>query len=382
MLVSAASRDERSAWGGTVALTLLFAGLPPLLSLSSTWNTSILATLGPTTAFRTLFDVPYNAAPDLYWDSVRNTNFLSWAFLVAASFVLPRAWQDSPLRSRTDTSRRLPFGFQEAESRMASEKRQRLLDANPIVWLVSRGRYTTMLLWILVVVAGTVCAAGSLLVWRLPGAKWFLFFSMIIPFLILAMWIASEACHQFAMARDSGALELLLCTPLTTKQIVQGHVLGLRRIYFRPVVALLSINAGVLVVNLGLLLAHDKAGDALATFGLVGFQLLVSVTDLFAVAHFGIWMGLSQKTPAKAVTKTVLYVLLLPALGLCSAYFYIWPLIGVAKNLMFINYAQEKMRKRFRFIVTERYGMVEEPEMVGRSSARARKSQLPSVLRR
>jgi phosphatidylglycerophosphate synthase len=131
----------------------------------------------------------------------------------------------------------------------------------------------------------------------------------------------------------------------------------------------------VLLMQLVLLLTNNQARDALATFGLIGSQLLVSVMDLFAVAHFGIWMGLSQKTPAKAVTKTVLYVLLLPALGLCS--FYLWPLIGVAKNLMFINYAQEKMRRGFRFIVTERYGMAEEPEIVGRPSARARQSQLP-----
>ena len=376
LLVSAASRDERNAWGGTVAVTILFAGLPPLLLLSPGWNMSFLATMSPTTAFLNLFDAPYNASPDRYWDSVRSTNLLSWAFLVAASFVLPRAWQDRPLRSRADTTRVLPFGFHEPESRAAFEKRQRLLDANPVVWLVSRGRYRRTLLWILVAVAGSITAAGSLVI----GAKWFLFFSIVIPFLILAMWVASEACHQFATARDSGALELLLCTPLTTRQIVKGHFLGLRRTFFEPVVALLSINAGALLLQIGWLLTHDKARDALDTFGLVGSQLLVSVMDLFAVAHFGIWMGLSQKTPAKAVTKTVLYVLLLPAVGVLARY--AWPLIGVAKNLTFINYAQEQLRRRFRFIVTERYGLVEEPEIVTRPSARARASQWPAVLRR
>ena len=54
----------------------------------------------------------------------------------------------------------------------------------------------------------------------------------------------------------------------------------------------------------------------------------------------------------------------------------------MAKDLMFMNYAQKQMRRKFRFIVTERYGLVEEPEVVGRPSARAGRSQLPRVLNR
>jgi hypothetical protein len=380
LLVSAVSRDERHAWGGTVAVTLLFAAFPPLTLLGKSGSASLLDAVGPTVAFLNLFDAAYNAAPNNFWEALRNTHFLSWVFLIAATWVLPHTWQDRPLHSQSDAARTLPSDLTKERGRNERENRRRLLEANPVVWLVSRGRYQRVLLWILVGLGGGALVAGWLLVWRLPGARWFLFFSIVIPFLILAMIVASEACHQFVTARHSGALELLLCTPLTTKQIVTGHFLGLRRIFFQPVVTFLSISAGVLLIQIGLLTIFQKRLDALETFGLVGFQLLVSVMDLFAVGYFGMWMGLSQKTPGKAVTKTVLYVLVLPGIAVFAPYF--GPLIGVAKNLMFINYAQEQLRRRFRFIVTERYGMVEEPELAAGGRLKAPTAPWPAVLKR
>ncbi len=118
---------------------------------------------------------------------------------------------------------------------------------------------------------------------------------------------------------------------------------------------------------------------SMAILGLCAIQLFLSVLDLVAAAHFGMWMGLSQKKPAKAVTKTVLYVLVFPVVA--AGCVYAWPLLSAVKNIMFINYAQEKLRKHFRSIITERYGLIEEPELVGQTSARARRTQLPSVLR-
>jgi hypothetical protein len=92
------------------------------------------------------------------------------------------------------------------------------------------------------------------------------------------------------------------------------------------------------------------------------------------------WMGLSQKKPARAVTKTVLFVLVFPVLAISCVY--AWPLLAAVKNIMFINYAQEKLRRHFRTIITERYGLIEEPEIVGLPSTRAGRTQLPAVLGR
>jgi hypothetical protein len=278
-------------------------------------------------------------------------------------------------------SRRFWWGEHRPGSTRGMEERRNLLDANPLVWLASRGQGRRPVLWGFVILAAVVAVSGWFIAPGAEATSIFLFFATAIPFLVLAMWVASEACHLFASVRDSGALELLLCTPLTAKEIVRGNFLGLRRIFFQPIAAFVIIIALLMVAQLYLLAAGGAQGASVTfTFGFCAFQLLLSVMDLFAVAHFGMWMGLSQKKPARAVTRTVLFVLVLPMTGLCCTFF--WPFIGVAKNLMFLNYAQEQMRRHFRSIVTERYGLAEEADVVGRPSSHARKSQLPSVLNR
>jgi len=113
----------------------------------------------------------------------------------------------------------------------------------------------------------------------------------------------------------------------------------------------------------------------------VVLYLVVSVLDLVAVARYGLWQGLANRQPAKAVTRTVLYVLLLPmAAGVLCTVGVGWPLIGIVKNLVFANYAQEQLRRYFRSLLTERYGWSEEPEHIGQPTKRALAHQLPRVL--
>ena len=54
-------------------------------------------------------------------------------------------------------------------------------------------------------------------------------------------------------------------------------------------------------------------------------------------------------------------------------------IIGVVKNLIFMNYAQEQLRRYFRAVITERYGLGEESEITGAPSRRAVTSQMPRV---
>jgi len=63
----------------------------------------------------------------------------------------------------------------------------------------------------------------------------------------------------------------------------------------------------------------------------------------------------------QALTKTVLYVLVLPlvaAVCLCA----LWPVLAVVKNVIFINYARDQLRRRFRLVATERFAMTAQTE--------------------
>jgi ABC-type Na+ efflux pump permease subunit len=383
LAVSSGSRDERRAWTGTVALVLGCTLAPALLALHPAWASSFVAALSPLNGFLNVFDGAYSVTPDRYWRSIWNVQLLSWGFLAAAMMVLPRAWQDRPLAANGSWWRRLA-GTGEPERADDFAGRSLMLDGNPMVWLVARGRGRQTFLWTLVGVAGVVAAAAwALTAGAVPMAT-AIFGAMFLVHLTMAVWVASEACHLFAGARESGTMELLLCTPLSPHHIVEGHMLGLRRLFYRPVAALLAIEGLLLAAQVFVLGASGASLFVCAALTLgVGLCLAAAVLDLVAVARYGLWQGLANRKPAKALTKTVLRVLVLPlAFVLICTLGFSLPLIWPLKNLVLINYAREQMRRQFRSLLTERYGWADEAELVGQPSKRARASQLPPVLRR
>ena len=242
LAVSSACRDERRAWSTTVLLLLFFALVPPLLLLIPSWNSSVAAALSPTTGFLNVFDAAYSKTPDRYWRSFWSVQAMSWACLLTAMFVLPRTWQDRPQTTQSSWWRRFTgrAGRQTVPDDFA--RRATFLDGNPVVWLVARGGVQQNLLWTLVYGAGAVVVTAWVLASGATAMGLVVFGVMFLVHLTLAAAVASEACHLFAGARDSGAFELLLCTPVTAKDVVEGHILGLRKMFQRPVMALLSIE--------------------------------------------------------------------------------------------------------------------------------------------
>src|SRR6185369_16885251 len=53
--------------------------------------------------------------------------------------------------------------------------------------------------------------------------------------------VGIQASRLFSEPRRTGALELLLCTPLTTDEIIKGHWLTLRRRFFAPAAAVAGL---------------------------------------------------------------------------------------------------------------------------------------------
>ena len=368
LLVSSLARDERQAWGGTVLLTGFFIVVVPLLQLVVPWPVS------PTCAFLGLRDAEYAVRSGEFWTAVWSSLLLCAGSLAAASFILPRAWQDRPAKLRRGQ------GATRGGAQKVRAPRQGLLDVNPVVWLALRNERQSLLVWGAILFGSTVAAV----VWFLSGGAKAFSISILITFILLhlalSMWVASEACAVFPAARDTGALELLLSTPLTMREIVDGHMLGMTRLFQRPLVALL-VAEGVLLA--AYLVAEARKGMEAATFFFtfigVGLILLVAVMDLFAVSRFGLWAGLTARKPGWAVTKTILLVLVLP-LALTVPCFLLWPLTGVVKNLIFMSYAQDQLRRHFRTVITERYGVVETGALAARAARQRRESDLPPVL--
>jgi hypothetical protein len=195
----------------------------------------------------------------------------------------------------------------------------------------------------------------------------------------IAAWLAGEACHLFAHGRDSGLLDLMLCTPLKIKEIVDGHVMGLKRVVYAPVATLVAVE-GILLAAHVYVMAESGASSGRCAFVAVFvlFTIAAVLLDLAAVTQYGLWQGLKTRKSTRAVTKTVLYVLVFPLGIVCLG----GPILLLLKNLILMNHAHQQLKRTFRPLVTGRYGWGDESEFIGQPSRAAMRGRMPPVLMR
>jgi hypothetical protein len=344
MFISSISTSERRAWAGTFMLIGLFVVLIPAASKSL--HVAFIWKLSPFTAFWLFDETDYTVRPANYWSSLGWPHLLSWCWLALASLLLPRIWQESGSR-RIEQKRR---------ATISPAKRNKLLAINPVWWLTSRHTHQRRWLWavvLLLVVAGVIawleCQGDT-------SALWAVFGCAIAVHLGLAVWVAFEACDSFAGARATGAMELLLSTPLHVRQILRGQHLALRELFFGPIAFLLAVETIMVVAQLWIMSQGGASVfEHLGIMLVLGFCLVWFVVDLFAVAEVGMWYGLTSAKPTAALTRTILFVLILPLLVMAIPCFWaIAPGLMVAKSVIFFTWAQSKLENEFRRAATER----------------------------
>ena len=327
MFVSALSRDEQRAWAGALSCLVVLAA-------------------GPVLGFRSVFDTRYGLSPAFFWQGIAALQAGSWLLLALASAILPRAWQTAATDKTSPPARFFRSSSGERRQRQAKE-------SDPIFWLARHQAGSTKLyLWIVVAVAS---GAGVLTILMAPGSAAVvgsIFGCAVGLHLLLAVWLAFQASYAFASARSSGTLEVLLSTPLTTTQIIEGYLRGLKLVFTGPVVGLLAAESVMVGAEVGFR-GYDptQTVDVMLVVG-AGFCMVLLISDLFAVGRFGLWMGLKSKRPGQAFAKTVLLVMVLPVFSLfcCSVF---TPIVLFVKNAILANYAQEQLRRHFRLILTE-----------------------------
>lgn len=343
--VSSISREERRAWTGTLGLMLLFVAALPIVA--RTFNLPALELVSPFPAFHLHADLDYTVAPDHYWRSLWISHLVGWMWLALASFLLPRVWQESGSR-RAERKHR---------PTLSPARRNELLAINPVWWLTSRHTHQRRWLWLVVAVLSVAGALAWVEFQGDTGALWTVFGCAIAVHLGLAVWVAFEACDSFAGARATGALELMLSTPLTVRQILRGQHLALRELFFGPVGFLLGVETCLVAGQLWMM-SQSGAGlfENAALILVLGFCLVWFITDLFAVAEVGMWYGLTSASATAALTKTILFVLILPLLIMAIPCFWaIAPGLMVAKSVIYFTWAQSKLEREFRRAATERF---------------------------
>ncbi|HOX59608.1 MAG TPA: ABC transporter permease subunit [Candidatus Paceibacterota bacterium] len=318
LCVSALSRSQRSAMTRTLLLVLLFAAVLPAcgacLTLSGatpkTGRSWLMAS--PFYTQYHALDQQFSASPGDFWWSVAVIHGLGWTCLLLASGIVPHTWQDRPAGARAlrwrERWRTWTYGNQTDRALF----RERLMDRSACFWLTARARWKPASVW--AVLGVVACGWG----WGL--AKWHrhwldestLILTGLLLNYLLKVWFALEAGRQLSDDRKAGALELLLSTPLTVKEILHGHLLALRRQFQWPVtvvllVCFLFMILGALDANLRPDTEHPALWILLWAAGMV-----ILVADLAGLYWLGMWRGLTAKGPIHAAGVNMACILLLP----------------------------------------------------------------------
>ncbi len=321
MFVSALSRDERKAGTGAAALILLIAGILPLIGAileeSATWpwrRQWAWFLYLPSPGFAFVKALQLAGSPGVagdYWWSLLTVHGEVWLFLGLACGLLPRTWSERALAAAKPGSGRARW--QQWCYGNAVEKRrlrERLLEINPITWLCGRNRFLRAAPWLflLFVALGWIAGYGRVRRDWLAAPVGITF--VLLMHGVLKYHLAGEACRRLAEDRRSGALELLLSTPLSTREIVRGQWTALRRQFAGPFLAVLVIDGFLLLAARQETSLESQDANRLTLTFAAG--MVVLVTDAFALSWLGMWCGLRAANYTRAWSQTMFWALALP----------------------------------------------------------------------
>ena len=323
VFVSAVAREAREAMAGTLLCLVVATGLPPALRwlgyiVFRSWSPGIVVWPSPACAFAAALDAPYrgyNGSSD-FWMSLLTLCWLGLGLLALAALWLPRAWQekaDEAHGSGADVDQSLHGTATRVPSRA---RLAQSLDSDPYLWLASRARSADLLaLLLLALVFGLwLCFLAPSLV--LKDGKWAFVVCLFAAYAIHQVGkclVALEATRQLSEDRRSGALELLLVTPLPEEQILAGQRQALRRRSQCLRRVLLLVNAAMcLAVLVGQKRLAMNASDQAIFLELFLGGVLALHMDFNALHTVGMWMALRARKHNRAMLGTLGRVMLVP----------------------------------------------------------------------
>lgn len=359
IFISTISRDSQKAMLGTLCLLLAVCAGGPALD-------ELLRVSQPLTALSSpifLFVSATGWKSSDFWPALLINQLLGWFLLMSSCILLPRTWQD---KAAMASVRRAGWTARFHDSRRRARAREKLSDRSPVLWLACcegwRARFFWSIAILFVLIFGAMAFAGSPAVWMAWGsASWLLTLAIYLA-------IASDAGRFFVESRRNGFLELLLGTPMSVKEIVQGRWRGSLRNVAAPLIVLLAVQLtggalaqhfwfsqmtgaaatmpaprpaptpmpgttgsgtntnSVTVVttnrSVGFVTVSTQTSAAvgdlnfsttLLSIVLTFATMVTTIGNLAALFWFGMWMGLNSKSTGMATLKTIVFVQIIPA---------------------------------------------------------------------
>ncbi|MCC6232487.1 MAG: ABC transporter permease subunit [Verrucomicrobiales bacterium] len=315
MLVSSLSWDERRATFGAIITLLALLFGPMLLGGIWLWMSGrgplviyLISSLSPLFPLISSLGSPSGPAEISPFYSLIPAHLLAWIFLFASGFIVERSWHSksgAPVR-RTIDERVFTAGNPQSRAR----HRRSMLDAHPLVWLLERhpGKRFYADILVFAIMAIWVWGYRTYGTGMFGGPTWFLIVPLaFVVHLILASWVVAESSMRLIEDRRTGALELLLCTSLSDRDIIQGHRLALRRLFLRPV--LLLVAAEVFVAFNGFGVEGDEASRN-------GRWMMLALASAVALDTHGLsWIALRLAISLPTVNRVGVLALAITPLG-------------------------------------------------------------------
>jgi ABC-type Na+ efflux pump permease subunit len=376
VMSSSLSRDYRRAMAANFFLLLCLAAIPPACASMIAAYTAFsrfpppLLYPCPIYTFIMAFDTNYLSRRWDFWWSLGVIHGLTWLLVGLASWVVPHAWQDRPSKAGRHLWREFWRFLSCGRKSKQAEYRRQLLNVNAFYWLASRARLKTVHVWGFLGCMVLWWAGG----WITEGAMWLDETVPVMTALLmnttLKMWVVIEAGQRLAEDQKAGALELLLSTPLSVKDILHGQWLALRRQFLRPLVAVLALE-----LVLMFLMARRPTNGETPTIWLAGMFMLVA--DILALGWVAMRAALTAKNPNRATATAMFRILVVPLVvagfvwAMVNAWYvltsdkswdpswqvclglWFWP--GLAADLIFGLIAWRQLRLRFRHYALQRY---------------------------
>jgi hypothetical protein len=246
-----------------------------------------------------------------------------------------------------------------------------MIEKNPIAWLEGRDHLQGRVLWLLIlasVIFWTIKHHQSPHNW--PDEDALVLWSLMAH-ITFCMWVAIQAPRRVADDKESGALELILCTPTPAPKIIAGCMKILWRRFGRPFIALMAIDLWLLYLRYSPRTFpprfwHD---DLLQ---LAACAMIVFPFQIYSLTRIGIYQGLVQSNALRATFVTIGKAWLLPWIAffvsmltlelsrqwikirLRSEFFLaLWGGLHVGICGLFLAHASWKLRRRFRQLASE-----------------------------
>lgn len=257
-----------------------------------------------------------------YWLNLGGMHLLAWVCLFIACRRTRNSWRDLPLSGLALRLRQWLEALARGSRRARLAWRQAMLDKNPVHWLEGRDRLQQRALWSLCLLSAIVWAGQHLQYPRsCPNMDAVILWPMWSHY-ILCLWLAIQAPRRLADDKQSGALELLLCTPLPDRQIVRGGQASLRIRFGRALLGLMALDGFLVYAYItnhgGWPASRQNSMIALCLCVLIVFPL-----QAYSFARLGLYQGLVRANSLRATFVLVWRLGLLPwflFVGLLLAY--------------------------------------------------------------